>query len=125
MTWLLVTRHPQWLSSSACEPRFPRIHIAQFPYQVIGNCGVIYLLQRSNRGNSIGLRGLRRPRSRGPGRMFHGLRCGCTETLSKTAATRANPGSGPYVAAIVGWRCAQYDVIVAHGSQLFRPAARD
>lgn len=28
----------------------PGIHIAQFPYQVIGNCGVISLVQRSNGG---------------------------------------------------------------------------
>jgi hypothetical protein len=28
----------------------PGIHIAQFPYQVIGNCGVISLMQRSNGG---------------------------------------------------------------------------
>jgi hypothetical protein len=27
---------------------FPGIHIAQFPFQVIGNCGVIFLMQRSN-----------------------------------------------------------------------------
>ncbi len=29
---------------------FPGIHIAQFPYQVIGNCGVISLMQCSNSG---------------------------------------------------------------------------
>ncbi len=28
---------------------FPGIHIAQFPFQVIGNCGVISLMRRSNR----------------------------------------------------------------------------
>jgi hypothetical protein len=28
---------------------FPGIHIAQFPFQVIVNCGVISLMQRSNR----------------------------------------------------------------------------
>src|ERR1035438_7142036 len=28
---------------------FPGIHIAQFPYRVIGNCGVISLMQCSNR----------------------------------------------------------------------------
>lgn len=28
----------------------PGNHIAQFPYQVIGNCGVIYLVRRSNGG---------------------------------------------------------------------------
>jgi hypothetical protein len=28
---------------------FPGFHIAQFPFQVIGNCGVIYLMQCSNR----------------------------------------------------------------------------
>ena len=28
---------------------FPGIHIAQFPFQVIGNCGVISLMQCSNR----------------------------------------------------------------------------
>src|SRR5438046_944723 len=50
MTWLLVTRQPQWLSTSACEPRFPGIHIAQFRYQVIRNCGLIYLLHRSREG---------------------------------------------------------------------------
>jgi hypothetical protein len=30
-------------------PLPPGIHIAQFPFQVIGNCGVISLMQRSNR----------------------------------------------------------------------------
>jgi hypothetical protein len=28
---------------------FPGIHIAQFPFRVIGNCGVISLMQCSNR----------------------------------------------------------------------------
>jgi hypothetical protein len=28
---------------------FPGIHIAQFPFQVIGNCGAISLMQCSNR----------------------------------------------------------------------------
>jgi hypothetical protein len=28
---------------------FPGFHIAQFPFQVIGNCGVIRLMQRSKR----------------------------------------------------------------------------
>jgi hypothetical protein len=28
---------------------FPGIHIAQFPFQVIGNCGVISLMHCSNR----------------------------------------------------------------------------
>src|SRR5467141_2298316 len=28
---------------------FPGIHIAQFPYQVIGNCGLIFLMQCNNR----------------------------------------------------------------------------
>src|SRR6266852_4374254 len=48
MTWLLVTRSPMaqlwrfWAS-------FPGIHIAQFPFQVIVNCGAISLMQCSNR----------------------------------------------------------------------------
>src|SRR3977135_4749301 len=28
---------------------FPGIHIAQFPFQVIGNCGLIFLMRCSNR----------------------------------------------------------------------------
>src|ERR1700731_716882 len=47
MTWLLVTRYPlvaqRWRSWASS----PGIHIAQFPFQVIGNCGVILLMQRS------------------------------------------------------------------------------
>jgi hypothetical protein len=41
--------------ASLCGPAlalwasFPGIHIAQFPFQVIGNCGVISLMQCSNR----------------------------------------------------------------------------
>ena len=38
------------------EPLFPGIHIAQFPFQVIGNCGVISLVQRSNRRRVRNLR---------------------------------------------------------------------
>jgi hypothetical protein len=48
MTWLLVTRRPFWPSFGALG-LFPGIHIAQFPLQVIGNCGVISLMQCSNR----------------------------------------------------------------------------
>src|SRR5260370_38322260 len=48
MTWLLVTRRPLWPSFGALG-LFPGIHIAQFPFQVIGNCGVISLMQCSNR----------------------------------------------------------------------------
>src|ERR1700730_4515272 len=48
MTWLLVTRCPLWPSCGALG-LFPGIHIAQFPFQVIGNCGVISLMQCSNR----------------------------------------------------------------------------
>src|ERR1700681_4603469 len=48
MTWLLVTRCPLWPSCGALG-LFPGIHIAQFPFQVIGNCGVIFLMQCSNR----------------------------------------------------------------------------
>src|SRR5229473_5090615 len=46
MTWLLVTRRPFWPSFGALS-LFPGIHIAQFPFQVIGNCGVISLMQCS------------------------------------------------------------------------------
>ena len=45
MTWLLVTRSP--VAQLALLGLIPGIHIAQFPYQVIGNCGVISLMQRS------------------------------------------------------------------------------
>ena len=62
----------------------PGIHIAQFPFQVIGNCGVISLMQRSNRQGLSGTIG-----SGGPG-----LYAGTTP-------------------AIAGWRDAQYDGIVA------------
>jgi hypothetical protein len=33
----------------AFGPAFPGIHIAQFHFQVIGNCGVISLMQRNKR----------------------------------------------------------------------------
>jgi hypothetical protein len=33
--------------SLALWASFPGIHIAQFPFQVIGNCGEIFLMQRS------------------------------------------------------------------------------
>jgi hypothetical protein len=49
----MATGNPASLSSAlALNQRiwasFPGIHIAQFPFQVIGNCGVILLVQRSN-----------------------------------------------------------------------------
>src|SRR5579863_9975830 len=47
MTWLLVTRCTLWPSRRLLG-LIPGIHIAQFHYQVIGNCGVISLVQRSN-----------------------------------------------------------------------------
>src|SRR6266852_2151684 len=49
MTWLLVTRYPLVAQRWRFWASFPGIHIAQFPFQVIANCGVISLMQRSNR----------------------------------------------------------------------------
>src|SRR6476659_5266156 len=49
MTWLLVTRCPLVAQRWRFWASFPGIHIAQFPFQVIGNCGVIFLMQCSNR----------------------------------------------------------------------------
>ena len=46
MTWLLVTRSP--VAQLTLLSLIPGIHIAQIPFQVIGNCGVISLMQRSN-----------------------------------------------------------------------------
>ena len=45
MTWLLVTRSP--MAQLALLGLIPGIHIAQISFQVIGNCGVISLMQRS------------------------------------------------------------------------------
>lgn len=50
MTWLLVTQYP--LAQLALWASFPGSHIAQFRCQVIGNCGVIRLSQRSEEANS-------------------------------------------------------------------------
>src|SRR5580704_5639135 len=63
MTWLLVTRCPLMAQLWRFWASFPGIHIAQFPAQVIGNCGVISLMQCSNRGKGKSLRegdGIRR-----------------------------------------------------------------
>src|SRR5580704_10861634 len=49
MTWLLVTRCPLVAQLWRFRASFPGIHIAQFPYQVIGNCGLICLMQCNNR----------------------------------------------------------------------------
>src|ERR1700704_2554148 len=71
---------------------FPGIHIAQFPFQVIGNCGVISLMQCSNR---------RKSRKRVP----HSP-CG-------VHANDAPPCLHGAAAINAGWRDAQYDGIVA------------
>jgi hypothetical protein len=42
----LVTRSP--VVQLALLSLVPGLHIAQFLFQVIGNCGVIFLVQRSN-----------------------------------------------------------------------------
>src|SRR3979411_1672794 len=65
MTWLLVTRRPLWPSFGAWG-LFPGFHIAQFPLHVIGNCGVISLVQCSNRpeGKSSQARAARRTRNK-------------------------------------------------------------
>src|ERR1700676_752997 len=49
MTWLLVTRYPLVALIRRFWASFPSIHIAQFPFQVIGNCGLIFLMRCSNR----------------------------------------------------------------------------
>src|SRR6185312_15035940 len=41
MTWLLVTRCPLRPAFWRFWASFPGFHIAQFTFQVIGNCGVI------------------------------------------------------------------------------------
>src|SRR5260370_16446615 len=48
MTWLLVTWCP--VVSLLCRfwASFPGFHIAQFHYQVIGNCGVMSVMRWSN-----------------------------------------------------------------------------
>jgi hypothetical protein len=76
-----------WPSVGACEPQFPGIHIAQFPFQVIGNCGLIFLMQCSNR---------------------HRRNTGIGDPFFEAAAFWAGTAS-----TIVGWRCTQYDGIVA------------
>src|ERR1700730_2356427 len=48
MTCLLVTRYPLVALIRRSWAPFPGIHIAQFPYQVIGNCGLIFLMQCNN-----------------------------------------------------------------------------
>src|SRR6476660_238359 len=52
MTWLLVTRYPLVAQLWRFWASFPGIHIAQFPFQVIGNCGVISLMHCSNHQGS-------------------------------------------------------------------------
>src|SRR6266478_1460419 len=49
MTWLLVTRYALVAQFWRFWASFPGIHIAQFPFQVIGNCGVSSLMHRSIR----------------------------------------------------------------------------
>src|ERR1700694_764686 len=41
--------NPAYLLAQSLWTSFPRIHIAQFPFQVIGNRGLIALMQCSNR----------------------------------------------------------------------------
>src|SRR5258708_283497 len=128
MSWLLVTRCPQRLSCRACEPLSPASHIAQFHRQVIGNCGVIYLMQCNNRGKVKTLPGFT-----GRGRKIRRpvqysvhviLRADCTDAVADTLSNRKfakhavrvrrTSESGRWIAAaIAGWRCAQYDGIVA------------
>src|SRR4051812_31100538 len=93
MTWLLVTRCPLWPSFSALS-LFPGIHIAQFPFQVIGNCGVIFLTQCSIREEFQIVR---------VSRSLAGS-CSSTRPLHKC-----------------GWRCVQYDgIVVEAATNIFR-----
>src|SRR5882757_2544386 len=91
MTWLLVTRRPFWPSFGALS-LFPGIHIAQFPFQVIGNCGVISLMQCSKRRKS------KKWVPHSPGGVH---------------ANDAPPCLYGNRSINAGWRCAQHDGIVA------------
>jgi hypothetical protein len=51
-------------STSALVSLFPSLPIAQFDYQVIGNCGTISLMQRSKEGGIKTLSGFFRDPSR-------------------------------------------------------------
>src|SRR5467141_4519011 len=73
---------------------FPGIHIAQFPYQVIGNCGLIFLMQCNNL-----------PQGKKTWRAQLVLRSGCKGWSMEFFAGTAT--------AFVRWRCAQYDGILA------------
>src|SRR5260370_6904737 len=95
MTWLLVTRRPLWPSFGALG-LFPGFHIAQFPFQVIGNCGVISLVQCSNRRS---VKNLPEP----------GRRAG-RELRSGSYSPQVFSGT---VTPILGCRCVHYDGIVA------------
>src|SRR6266851_1245163 len=98
MTWLLVTRRPFWPSFGALS-LFPGIHIAQFPFQVIGNCGVISLMQCSKRDKVKISTSPDGAPTNAP-----------TKLRSRTVNVRLSRGTSP---AIAGWRYAQYDGIVA------------
>src|SRR5260370_19946823 len=95
MTWLLVTWCPLVALLWRFWASFPGFHIAQFHYQVIGNCGVISLMRCSNGPVKTRMA----PASKIKLRIVfcysgHGF-------FGGTATT------------IAGWRCAQYDSIVA------------
>src|SRR3981081_3667321 len=99
MTWLLVTRCPLAAQLWRFWASFPGIHIAQFPFQVIGNCGVISLVQCSN--DESPRQGSReRPGSKS-----------CILRALSTLMTHAGVYTG-IAATNAGWRCAQYDGIV-------------
>src|SRR5467141_3707902 len=78
---------------------FPGIHIAQFPFQVIGNCGVISLMHCSNR-QRVKIFGAE-PQSRAE-------RIKVWVVFVKRGRWFGGTATG-----IAGWPCAKYDSIVA------------
>src|SRR5689334_17774252 len=101
MTWRLVTQSPLRPSLDVLEPHSPGTHIAQFHFQVIGNCGLKSLMQCNKRA-AIARRYNYDQRAE---RYLNGMNHRCNRSLNVRGTSDA----------IGGWRCTSYDGIVAWG----------
>src|SRR5258707_2613487 len=95
MTWLLVTWCPLVALLWRFWASFPGFHIAQFHYQVIGNCGVISLMRCSN------------------GPVKTRMAPASKIKLRIVFCYQGHGFFGGTATTIAGWRCGQYDSIVA------------